>query len=1060
MLCANAQFYGGKSDIGTGATGLRLILSATTCVAYYDSTLIFYKGGNFAGAGTNLINSVTCPITIDSVNSFYKGGIGAGSTNNIILPSICATTIDTTVVFYHGGSASGAASNIILPSICQVTLDSTVIFYHGGNFGSNASAGIISSTCAVPAPNNIYMGGNSTTSAPGNLLPTTSNNTAGAFITSIDGVTITNGNCVTLTTTGLNATAYSWAPIIGLNNPNIQSPIASPSTTTTYTVTASGTAGCRNVYEVTINVASGNESGTTIRYPTAIISKTVTTPQTVILTGITGGVFSPSSSNLKISALTGEITPNTSTAGTYTINYTYGTCSNVISTSVIITTDPPTNGEVIYPNFYLGAGATITAPSILVTQSSCSVPSDFTLMIFAGGTGGAAVPRILLTGGACTPSIDYSVSFFKGGTSAGMVTAPNKLMQGPCTPYINPSNTIYMGGTSSINTAMKPLISAYCNYPVGDNFYMGGSGTGYGNGSLTPTTGASTGTTVVTLSDFTICPGVSSTLTTTGATNYTWTPATGLSSTTIASPIARPLSTTTYTVTGTGGVGCFNTAKVTVTVLTDGLTNVSYGAFRFNENDLALKKVNFIIGPLTGTFSTTPATGLLINEQNGSFTPGLSTPGLYTINYNYTKAGCNYTYPVNINITTLPPTIIYPNPTNFYLNFSGITITPTVTDATPVGFELLNPLPAGLTMNTTTGVISGTPSELVNNAKVGIRAYNYTKLLTNNYSDTYTLTVNVRQPIINSTTTDIYALSTTYGTASNANTINVSGQYIYQNIVVTPSNGFEVSRDNVTFANTVSLSQSGGTITNTNVYVRLGSNARVGNYTGTIVLSSSAANNITIPIALSSVAAAPLTITASYFQKFYGSKLVLGTGNANFTSNGLFNNEVIGSVTLTADGGTGAEDNPGMYAITPTNATGGTFSPTNYNITYVPGQFEVLYSLYGFTMNGNASNWVKGKVPIPKIAAGVISNITSISATYDGSISSAFSKFTLKGVCWNTIINPTISNSAGYDTSPNTGPMTVYMTGLSGGSTYYARTFVKIGNFIYYGPNVKFTLPY
>lgn len=1060
MLCANAQFLGGKSDIGTGATGLRIMLSNTTCIAYYDSTLIFYRGGNFAGAGTNLINSITCPFTIDSVNSFYKGGIGAGTAINTILPTICATSIDTTVVFYHGGSANGTASNIILPSICPVTLDSTVIFYHGGNFGSNASAGIISSTCAVPAPNNIYMGGNSSNNAAGNLLPTTANNTSGAFITSIDEVTITNGNCVTLTTTGLNASAYSWAPTNGLNNPNIQSPIAGPSSTTTYTVTASGTAGCRNVYQVTVNVASGNESGTSIKYPTSIISKSVTSPQTVILTGITGGVFAPSSTNLKISAVTGEITPNTSTAGTYTINYTYGTCSNVASTSVVITTDPPNNGEVNYPNFYLGAGTSNTAPSMLITQSSCAVPYDFTLMIFAGGTGGAAAPRVLLTGGACTPTIDFAVSFFKGGTSAGMATAPNKLMQGPCTPYINPSNTIFMGGTSSINTAKNTLIPNFCTYPVGDNFYMGGSGSGYGNGSLTPTTGASTGTTVVTLSDFTVCPGVSSTLTTTGATNYTWTPATGLSSTTIASPIARPLSTTTYTVTGTGGVGCFNTAKVTVTVLTDGLTNVSYGAYRFNENDLSLKKVNFIVGPLTGTFSSTPATGLVIDNATGSFTPGLSTPGLYTINYNYTKAGCNYSYPVNINITTLPPTIIYPNPTNFYLNYSDITVTPTVTDATPVGFELLNPLPPGLTMNTTTGVISGTPSALANNLQIGIRAYNYTKFLTNNYSDTYTMTLNVRQPIVNSTTNNIPAFNTTYGTVSNANTMNVSGQYIYQNIVVTPSNGFEVSRDNVTFANTVSLSQSGGTVTNTNLFVRLGSNARVGNYTGTIVLTSTASNNISIPIALSSVAAAPLTITASYFQKFYGSKLVLGTGNANFTSNGLFNNETIGSVTLTASGGTGAEDNPGMYDITPTNATGGTFSPTNYNITYVPGQFEVLYSLYGFNMNGNASNWVQGKVPIPKIAAGVISNITSNSATYNGSISSAFSKFTLKGVCWNTNINPTISNNAGYDSSPNTGPLTVYLTGLSGGSTYYARTFIKIGNFIYYGPNVKFTLPY
>jgi len=202
---------------------------------------------------------------------------------------------------------------------------------------------------------------------------------------------------------------------------------------------------------------------------------------------------------------------------------------------------------------------------------------------------------------------------------------------------------------------------------------------------------------------------------------------------------------------------------------------------------------------------------------------------------------------------------------------------------------------------------------------------------------------------------------------------------------------------------------------------------------------STAANNISIPIALSSVAAAPLTVTASYFQKFYGSKLTLGTGNANFTATGLKNSETIGSITLNAAGGSGADDNQGMYDITPSNARGGTFSPNNYNITYVAGQFEVLYSLYGFTMNGNTSNWVQSKVPIPKIAAWVISNITNNSANYDCSISSAFSRFTLKGVCWNTNINPTISNSAGFDTSPGRGPMAIYLTGLSGGSTYYAR---------------------
>jgi hypothetical protein len=680
-------------------------------------------------------------------------------------------------------------------------------------------------------------------------------------------------------------------------------------------------------------------------------------------------------------------------------------------------------------------------------------------LIYSGGASTSTTSKVSLVGGACSAIIDYTVSFYTGGASPSTVSA-TRLNQSACTPYIEPSNTIYAGGASTSNVAKSAYTQNVCSFPVGDNFYLGGASSNNAPGVITGTSSASSGTIVTTVADFTVCPGVSSTLTTTGATNYTWSPATGLSSTNVASPVATPMSTTTYTVIGTGGVGCFNTAKVTVTVLTDNLTAVSYGAYRFNETDMSLKKVNFIVGPLTGTYSSSPSTGLFLDPASGSFTPGLSSSGLYTINYNYTKAGCNYTYPVNINITTLPPTIIYPSPTNFYLNYSNITATPTVTDATPIGFVLLNPLPAGLTMNTTTGVISGTPSVLANNAQVGIQAYNLNKYSVNNYSDTYTMTINVLKPVISSTSTNVYALNTSYGLASSSNTINVSGQYIYQNVVVTPSTGFEVSRDNSTFANTVSISQSGGTITNTNVYIRLKSNAAVGSYTGTVKLTSIAADTISIPISLSSVAAAPLTVTATYFQKFFGSQITLGNGNGNFTANGLMNNETIGSVTLTAAGGTGVNDNPGLYDITPTSATGGTFSPTNYNITYVPAKFEVLYSLYGFTMTGNASNWVKGKVPIPRIPGGVITMITSTSAKYDGVVPSYYSKFTQKGVCWDFTMNPTISSNVSYDISTSTGPMTGSMTNLIQGATYFARTFIKVGNFIYYGPNVKYTVPY
>ena len=1064
-LCLKAQvvgpYYGGTSN-ASGVTGYKTNYSSGNCTFYYDSTVLFYKGGNFGGTVTRNIDVLTCPIYIDSATVFYRGGnFGGAITNSGIAPSICQVTIDSTVVFYRGGNFGGSiVNNAIATSICELTYDSTVIFYHGGNFGSSASVGIASTTCAVPAPNNIYMGGSSSNNAPGIITGTSSNNTAGTFITSVDNQTITNGNCVALTTTGLNATGYTWTPAAGLSNASIASPSASPTSTTTYTVTATGTAGCRSTYSVVVTVVSGNESGTSIRYPSSIINRALTTPQSVILTGISGGVYSASSTNLKVNAVTGEIIPNTSTVGTYTVTYIYGLCNFTATTSVTITNDPTYNGETNYPNFYSGAGSSNTVAKALNSNSTCALALDYTLLIYAGGGSSNTISKASVIGGACAPAIDYSVSFYSGGGSSSTITSVSKLNQNACTPYIEPSNTIYSGGVSSSNIAKTSFTQNGCSVPLSDNFYLGGSSSTNAAAALTNTSSASTGTIVTTVTDFTICPGVSTTLTTTGATNYSWTPATGLSSTTVASPIARPLTTTTYTVVGTGGVGCFNTAKVTVTVQTDGLTSVSYGAYKFDETDMNLKKVNFIIGPLTGTYSVTPSTGLFIDNSTGAFTPGLSTSGLYTINYNYTKAGCNYTYPVNINITTLPPTIIYPNPSNFYLNYPGITKSPTNSGGVAFGYELLNALPAGLTMNTTTGVISGTPTVLVTNAQVGIRAFNYNKLGANNYSDTYTTTINVYKPIINSSTSSINGMDAMYGTASAAESFNVSGQFIIENIKVTPPTGFEVSRDANTYANTITLTQSGGTITNTNLYIRLKTTAAVGSYSGSVVLSSFAADTIRIPMATSNVSAAPLTVTATYFQKFYGSTLTLGVGSSTFTSTGLLNNETIGSVTLTPSGGATADEPPGFYNVTPSAATGGTFSPTNYMITYVPGQFEVLYSLYNFDLNGNTSNWVKGKVPIPKIAAGYVSNITNTSATYDANISSAYSKLTQKGVCWSATFNPTVNDGKSFDNSPGTGPMTVYLTGLTGGLTYYTRTFIKVGNYVYYGPNVKFTTPY
>ncbi len=70
------------------------------------------------------------------------------------------------------------------------------------------------------------------------------------------------------------------------------------------------------------------------------------------------------------------------------------------------------------------------------------------------------------------------------------------------------------------------------------------------------------------------CPGNSAQLWATGGTSYTWTPAYGLSDTSIADPIAAPLTTTDYTVYIRDMHNCLDTEKVTVQVYPDAVLNM------------------------------------------------------------------------------------------------------------------------------------------------------------------------------------------------------------------------------------------------------------------------------------------------------------------------------------------------------------------------------------------------------------------------------------------------------------------------------------------------------
>ena len=990
-----------------------------------------YNGGNGAGYDTTSINKATCTYTLDYTLLFYAGGNGAGYDSSKIDKSTCVFSINTEFLIYAGGNGSGYDTTQIRKVACPTTINTEFLIYAGGNGSGYDTTQISKTTCPIPENSNFYLGSPITVGSSKGVISNTTANKNGPFIlAAANKYAIVKGDCVELTTSGSGATSYIWTQSVGADiiSSNTQNTSAKPTQNTIYTVTASGASdGCRNTSTVLIKVI--DNGNTTISYPiSACNTQSTNQYQYPTIAGLTNGTFSISpSTGMTIDTKTGAIKTYNATAQVYIITYTYGNgCTSATSASIDITNNCATNDGVInYTNMY------------------------------TGGLSNSVVSTNALITAACVENPIIETKIFSGGLSNNVVSAINLSAQ-TCPTNIDIRTLIYGGGLSNNVVSNNSLVLQACTYPVGDNFYLGGTGAGYNVAKKTPTTGSVTGTSVAVSADQTICPGSPITLTATGATNFTWSPATNLSNTIIANPVATPMTTTTYTVVGTGGVGCINTAKVKVTVLEDNFTRVSYGAYNFDETDMGVKKVNYIVGPLTGTFSYSPS-GLFFNQETGSFTPGLSTSGVYAINYNYTKGACNYTYVSNINITTLPPAITYPAPTVFYINYAGITVTPTNTGGRAIAYEALDALPTGLTINTTTGVISGTPSALIENASIRVRAYNLNKSGGINYSDVFTMSLSVRKPIISSTNTLVETMSTTYGASSSSKTINIAGQYIIQSITVTAPTGLELSNSsNTGFANTLTLSQSGGNISSRNIYIRIKNNAAVGNITGNLVFASDAADNLSIPITTSYVAPAPLTISGKYFQKFYGSKITLGAGNSNFIATGLMNSETIGSVTITPAGGTAANDVPGLYAITPSAAIGGTFSTANYNITYTAGQFEVLYSLYGFTMSGNASNWVQGKVPIPKISGGVISLVTNNSARYTATISTSFSNIIQRGVCWNTTMNPTIGNTKIIDGATTTGNLIANLTGLTDATVYYVRTFITIGTYTYYGPNVKF----
>ena len=118
-----------------------------------------------------------------------------------------------------------------------------------------------------------------------------------------------------------------------------------------------------------------------------------------------------------------------------------------------------------------------------------------------------------------------------------------------------------------------------------------------------------------------------------------------------------------------------------------------------------------------------------------------------------------------------------------------------------------------------------------------------------------------------------------------------------------------------------------------------------------------------------------LQIIATDQDKVYGSELIGGTLYTLFMANGLVDGETIGSVTVSYLDGHGVFDNVDLYenAIVISDATGGTFIPDNYIISYVDGDLQVTPKALSITADDKT-----------KVYDGFVFPEGNYTVTYDG----------------------------------------------------------------------------
>ena len=634
--------------------------------------------------GTPTAVSAATTYTVTATNTGGTANVSLSITVNDVVPSL---TYSANPATYQVGSA--IASNTPTNTGGAVVSYSVSPALPAG-LALNTTTGLITGTPSAITSNATYTvtGTNSGGSATVGVQIRV-NDIAPAFTYSTNPAIYVLGSAITTNTissTGGTIVSFSVSPALpaGLSlNTSTGAVTGTPTAVAanaTYTVTATNTGGTATVGLV-IRV---NDTAPVFTYssnPANYTRNSAITTNTVSSTG--GAIVSFSVSpalptGLSLSTSTGAITgtPTAVTASaTYTVTGTNSGGSGTVGVQIAVNDIVPVLTYSTNPATY-----------VIGTAITSNTPTN---------TGGPVVSY------SVSPALPAGLSL---NTSTGVITGTPSAVTANATYTVTGTNS---GGSANVGVQIRVNdIAPAFTYSTNPAIYVLGS-------AITTNTISSTGGTIVSFSVSPALPAGLSLNTSTGS-------VTGTPSAVTAG------ATYTVTATNTGGTG---TAGLVITI------NDTAPVFTYSSNPAIYTRNSAITtntvsstGGAIVSFSVSPAlpTGLSLNTSTGAIT---GTPTAVTANATYTVTGTNSggsgTVGVQIVVNDIVPALTYStNPATYQMGSAITSNTPTNTGGPVVSYSVSPALPAGLSLNTSTGVITGTPTAVTANATYTVTGTN------------------------------------------------------------------------------------------------------------------------------------------------------------------------------------------------------------------------------------------------------------------------------------------------------------------------------------------------